>query len=74
LWTIDLIIFYFFFLLFYFWVSFYYYYFGLRQKCDICHRVVTQSGDTEKIIEGSGTDDIIQYNNNILALWQAYIL
>ena len=48
---------------------------------DTCHRVVTyvmvtvtQSGDTEKVIEGPGTDNIIQYSNNMLTLWQAHIL
>jgi len=35
---------------------------------------VTQSCDTEKDVEGSGTDDVIQYGNNILILWKAHVL
>ena len=32
------------------------------------HVTVTQLCDIEKIIEGSGTNDIIQYDNNMLTL------
>jgi len=35
---------------------------------------VTQSYNIKKVIESSGTNDIIQYSNNMLALWQAYVL
>jgi len=30
--------------------------------------IVTRSYDTEKVIEGSGIDDIIQYDKSMLAL------
>jgi len=35
---------------------------------------VTQSCDIEKIIEGSGTNNVIQYGNNMLVLWKTYVL
>ena len=44
-------------------------------KYETCQRVityvmviVTQSGDIEKIVEGSRTDDVIQHSNNMLTL------
>jgi len=50
----------------YFILSFEFLFFGLRQKCDTCHIVVTyvtfintQSCDTEKSVEGPRTDDVI---------------
>jgi len=35
---------------------------------DTCHMVVTQSCNIKKNEEDSKTDNIIQYNNNMLAL------
>jgi len=34
--------------------------------------IVTRSCDAEKIIKGSGIDDIIQYGKNMLVLWITY--
>jgi len=68
---INLILFYFFILSFEF--LFFSFNFELRQKCETCHSVVTnvivmvtQSCDTEKIIEGSETDNIIQHSNMLV--------
>ena len=74
LWMMDSIIFYFYFILFYFWVSFFFIILELGQKCNVMSHIthdtvtVTQSGNTEKVIEGPRTDNVIQYSNNILAL------
>jgi len=35
---------------------------------------ITQSCDIEKIIEGSGTNNVIQHSNNMLVLWKVYVL
>jgi len=35
---------------------------------------VTQTCDTEKIIEYSRINNIIQHGNNMLVLWKAYII
>jgi len=34
---------------------------------------VIQSYDTEKVIKSLRTDDIIQYDNNMLILWQVLL-
>ena len=36
--------------------------------------MITQSCDIEKAIKSSKIDNIIQHNNNMLVLWQAYVL
>ena len=35
---------------------------------------MSQSCDTENIVENPRTDDVIQHNNNMLVLWQAHVL
>jgi len=40
----------------------------MSQDDHIYHNYRSQSHDIEKIIKDSGIGDIIQYNNNILAL------
>jgi len=63
---------------FYFEFSLFFIYFGLRQKNrhqKNRHDVtVISSCNIEKIKEGSGTDDVIWYGNNMLVLWKAYVL
>ena len=36
------------------------------------HVTVTRSCDAEKVVEGSRTNNIIQYGKSILALWITY--
>ena len=35
---------------------------------------VTQSHNTEKVVEDFGIDNIIEYSNNMLALWKVHKL
>ena len=65
-WSIFYFPFYFIFSFFSFFISIL---FRVRMKHDIIyHRMVTISCDAEKIVEGSGTDNIIQHSKSMLAL------
>jgi len=45
-----------------------YYTWHLSQGCHICHSHILYDNDTDKVIEDSRIDNIIQYGNSLLAL------
>jgi len=49
----------------------FYFIFNIRLEFqyNITITTVTQICDTKKVVEGSGTNNIIQHSNNMLALW-----
>jgi len=60
-----------FFYLFFLLISFLFYSIfdlGLGFQCNIMVITITQTYDTEKVIEDSGTNNVIQHGNNMLAL------